>query len=400
MSVLPHTAVLQAIEALQQGRPVLLTDAKERENEADLVYVAEHIRAEHINFMATHARGLICLSLAPEIADRLQLPWMTTHNGTRFHTPFTVSIEAKHGISTGITAHDRAHTIRTVLQTNATSNDYVTPGHVFPLRADARGVLGRAGHTEGSVDLVWLAGFQGAAVICEVLAENGESARGEVLAAFAAQHHIPQLSIQEIQDYRLQQQILAEPVTQAALPTEFDESLEISAYHSILADDPIIVLKHPQLDVTQPVVVRIHSECLTGDVFGSLRCDCGLQLKQALKSIAAEAGVLIYLRQEGRGIGLVNKLKAYQLQSDGHDTVSANEALGLPVDQRCYLAAAHVLKALGISQVQLLTNNPQKIQDCQRCGLSVTRHPLVVELNAHSRPYWQTKRDKLGHMYE
>lgn len=392
--------VSQAIQALQQGRPVLLTDAQQRENEADLVYVAEHIQAEHINFMAVHARGLICLSLAPDMVDHLQLPLMTTHNQTRFHTPFTVSIEAAQGISTGITAQDRAHTIRTVLKEGAVPADYVSPGHVFPLRADAKGVLGRPGHTEGSVDLVRLAGFQAAAVICEVLAENGDSARGEVLQVFAARHNIPQLSIKDIQDYRLQHEILAVQITAAALPTEAAEALEISVYQSALEEDSIIVLKHPDVDVSQPVVVRIHSECFTGDVLASLRCDCGLQLQQALQRIATEAGVLIYLRQEGRGIGLVNKLKAYQLQTNGHDTVSANLALGLPVDQRHYLAAAHVLKALGIKQVQLLTNNPQKIQDCQRCGLAVERQALTVEVNPHSRPYWLAKRDKMGHMYE
>jgi 3,4-dihydroxy 2-butanone 4-phosphate synthase/GTP cyclohydrolase II len=279
-------AMAEAIAALQQGRPILLTDAKERENEADLVYVAEHIQTEDINFMAMQARGLICLSLAPDIVDRLQLPLMTAHNRTRFHTPFTVSIEASQGVSTGITAQDRAHTIRTVLKEAATAADYVSPGHVFPLRADARGVLGRAGHTEGSVDLVRIAGFQAAAVICEVLDEQGDSARGEALDAFAKRHHIPRVSILELQDYRLQQEILATPVTQAALPTEVSDALEISAYQSLLEDDTIVVLKHPRLDVSQPVVVRIHSECLTGDVFGSLRCDCGLQLRQALQQVA------------------------------------------------------------------------------------------------------------------
>lgn len=393
-------AMAEAIAALQQGRPILLTDAKERENEADLVYVAEHIQAEHINFMATQARGLICLSLAPEIVDRLQLPLMTAHNRTRFNTPFTVSIEASHGVSTGITAQDRAHTIRTVLKKAATCADYVSPGHVFPLRADARGVLGRAGHTEGSVDLMRLAGFQAAAVICEVLDDRGDSARGEALDAFAKQHNIPRVSILDVQDYRLQHELLAVQITEAALPTEMSDALEISAYQSLLEEDTMVVLKHPRLDVSRPVVVRIHSECLTGDVFGSLRCDCGLQLRQAMQQVARDAGVLIYLRQEGRGIGLVNKLKAYQLQACGHDTVSANVALGLPVDPRRYLGAAHVLKALGIRHVQLLTNNPQKIQDCQRCGLTVDRRALLVDLNPHSRPYWLTKRDKLGHLYE
>lgn len=396
---LPYSHPLeQAIDALRAGRPVILTDADDREHEGDLVYIADTITAEQINFMAIHGRGLICLALAPSIVDRLHLPLMTSNNQAAFKTAFTVSIEARQGVSTGISAQDRAHTIRAVLAADATAQDYVSPGHVFPLRAESGGVLTRAGHTEGSVDLATMAGFQGAAVICEILNNQGESCRGADLQAFAHQHQIPMVSIDALQQYRLQHEILAKPLADAALPTEWHEEFEISAFESCLDKEPIIVLKHRGVDVQQPVLTRIHSECLTGDVFGSQRCDCGWQLKTALAAIAAERGILIYLKQEGRGIGLVNKLKAYQLQSQGHDTVTANLALGFAEDQRHYLAAAHVLKALGVTQVALLSNNPRKIEDCQRCGLQVQRRALQAQANAHNQAYLQTKRVKLGHL--
>ena len=390
--------VLQAaIDALQNGRPVLLTDDANRENEGDLVYLAESITAAQVNFMATHGRGLICLSLAPAIADQLQLPMMTANNQASFHTPFTVSIEARTGVTTGITAQDRAHTMRSVVALDASIKDYVSPGHVFPLRAHADGVLGRAGHTEGSVELAKLAGSRAAAVMCEVLDEQGDSARGQALQDFIDKHQIPALSIQSLIDYRLKQEVLASEVVNVSLPTALADNLEVAAFESLLDPHDIVVLKHPALDCTKPVLVRIHSECLTGDVFGSLRCDCGLQLQQALSLIAAEAGVLIYLRQEGRGIGFANKLKAYQLQAEGYDTVSANTALGLPADQRHYLAAAHVLKALGLTNIELLTNNPHKITDLERCGLQVKRRSLVVAANVHSEAYLSTKYVKMGH---
>lgn len=387
-----------AIAALRSGRPVVLTDAESREHEGDLIYLAETIDAAQINFMATQGRGLVCLALAPEIVDRLQLPLMTHDNQTLFKTPFTISIEARHGVSTGIGAKDRAHTIRTVLAPNASCDDYVSPGHVFPLRAHPNGVFGRSGHTEGAVDLARLAGVQPAAVICEIMAADGESCRGDALLMFAQQHQIPVVSIQMIEDHRLRHEVLAREVVAATLPTAIDECFDIMAFDSLLEQNDIVVLKHPALDVNQRVTVRIHSECLTGDVFGSRRCDCGAQLAAAMTAISHEPGVLIYLRQEGRGIGLVNKLKAYQLQQQGHDTVSANLALGLPADRRHYLAAAQVLKALKITRIKLLTNNPHKLSDCQRCGLEVQREPLIVDANRHSQPYLTTKRVKLGHL--
>lgn len=387
-----------ALTALQNGQPILLTDDVARENEGDLVYLADAISAEQINFMATHGRGLICVALCPDIVEQLQLPSMTQNNQTRFNTPFTVSIEARDGVTTGITAADRAHTIRTVIAGDATPDVYVSPGHVFPLRAHRHGVLARAGHTEASVELAKLAGSRAAAVICEVLDERGDSARGDTLHAFATRHQIPLISIQCLVDYRLRQEVLASEVVNAVLPTDNDERFEMAVFSSILDEHDIVVLKHPAFNPAQPVLVRVHSECLTGDVFGSLKCDCGLQLQASLALIAAEAGVLIYLRQEGRGIGLVNKLKAYQLQAQGYDTVSANTALGLAADQRHYLAAAHVLKALGISQVELLTNNPQKLHDLERCGLQVTRRALVAKGNIHSQAYLATKCAKLGHL--
>ena len=387
-----------AITALQNGRPILLIDDALRENEGDLVFLAEEVSAEQINFMAMHGRGLICLSLAPELVDQLHLPLMTSNNQATFKTPFTVSIEARIGVTTGITAQDRAHTIRTVLKVGATTDDYVSPGHVFPLRAHPNGVLGRPGHTEGSVELAKLAGSKAAAVICEVLDDVGDSARGDKLQAFIDAHQIPVVSIRALCDYRLRAETLASEVVCAALPTDADERLEIAAFESMLDSQDIVVLKHVDLDISKPVLVRIHSECLTGDVFGSLRCDCGLQLQAALGLISAEAGMLIYLRQEGRGIGFVNKLKAYQLQAAGYDTVSANTALGLPADQRHYLAAAHVLKALGIREVELLTNNPHKITDLERCGVEVKRRALTSKANAHSQAYLSTKYAKLGHL--
>lgn len=387
-----------ALDALQSGRPILLTDDVARENEGDLIYLAEHIDATSVNFMATHGRGLICLALCPNLVDQLQLPLMTQNNQTSFNTPFTVSIEAKSGVTTGITAADRAHTMRSVVAVGATHHDYVSPGHVFPLRAHPHGVLGRAGHTEASVELAKLAGSRPAAVMCEVLNVDGDSARGDELTAFCELHRIPRLTIQCLIDYRLKQEILASEVVSAALPTNNAEAFEIAAFASILDEQDIVVLKHPNFDPKRPVLVRIHSECLTGDVFGSLKCDCGLQLQAALNMIAAEAGILIYLRQEGRGIGFVNKLKAYQLQAQGYDTVSANTALGLPTDQRHYLAAAHVLKALNITDVQLLTNNPHKISDLERCGLKVERRSLVSVANVHSQAYLSTKYAKLGHL--
>ncbi len=387
-----------AIEALQKGLPILLTDDAARENEGDLIYLADSVTAAQINFMVTHGRGLVCLALAPAIVDQLDLPLMTKNNQTSFNTPFTVSIEAKNGVSTGISAADRAHTIRTVVTCGASKADYVSPGHIFPLRAHHHGVLGRAGHTEASVELARLCGAREAAVICEVLDMNGDSARGDTLQAFIEQHHIPKVTIQAIIDYRLKSELLASEVVTAVLPTAQSEAFEISAFESFLDPHDIVVLKHPNFNPNLPVLVRIHSECLTGDVFGSLRCDCGVQLQEALALLAIEAGVLIYLRQEGRGVGFVNKLKAYQLQTMGYDTVEANLALGLSADQRHYLAAAHVLKALGITEVQLLTNNPQKIADVQRCGLKVQRRSLRVASNEFSHAYLSTKCAKLGHL--
>ncbi len=391
-------ALRVVIETLQKGLPILLTDDESRENEGDLVYLAATITAQQINFMATYGRGLVCLALAPKLVDQLQLPLMTQNNQTSFQTPFTVSIEARTGVTTGITAADRAHTIRTVVADYASTADYVSPGHVFPLRAHPQGVLGRAGHTEASIELARWCGVREAAVICEVLNVEGDSARGKDLQAFVTQHGIPRITIQAIIDHRLTHEILAHEVVTAALPTVDNDTFEIAAFESFLDPHDIVVLKHPDFNPNTPVLVRIHSECLTGDVFGSKRCDCGEQLKAALQLLAVEKGVLIYLRQEGRGVGFVNKLKAYQLQTLGYDTVDANLALGLKADQRHYLAAAHVLKALGIKEVQLLTNNPHKIADVERCGLTVQRRSLTMAANVFSHAYLTTKSVKLGHL--
>lgn len=389
----------QALEDIRQGRMVILVDDEKRENEGDLVIAADKITPEAINFMAKHARGLVCLTLTEDITRRLGLPLMPERHKLPNQAAFTVSIEAAKGVSTGISVQDRAHTIRVAVDPASTADDISTPGHVFPLQARTGGVLVRAGHTEGSVDLARLAGLQGAAVLCEIMNDDGTMARLADLQVFAKQHQLNIVSIQDLINYRLKHETIVEEVASAGLPLKSDQDFTIKIFQNTYDQMETVVLMHNKLDKTKPVLLRIHSECLTGDVFGSLRCDCGWQLETALTQLVAEQGVLIYMRQEGRGIGLSNKIKAYQLQTEGLDTVEANHQLGFLADHRHYGISAQILQQMGIKQVRLLTNNPDKIHELQDLGIEVVErvahemHPTEKNLR-----YLKTKRDKLGHL--
>lgn len=387
----------QAIAALKEGKMIILMDDEDRENEGDLVIAAEHVTPESINFMSRFGCGLICLSMANELIDKLQLPMMAAINRSPYGTAFTVSIEAAHGVSTGISAQDRAHTIKVAIDPKSGPMDVISPGHIFPLRAKAKGVLERTGQTEGSVDLARIAGLTPAAVICEVINEDGTMSRRDELTKFAKKHHLLMVTIQDLIDYRIRHETLVNPVATTRVPLNHHGDFNMTVFENSLDSAEHFALVKPTKEGVTPLV-RIHSECITGDVFGSIRCDCGKQLELSLDKIAKEGGVLIYLRQEGRGIGLVNKLRAYALQDEGLDTVEANLKLGLPPDDRNYAIAFQILKYLNIQTIRLLTNNPKKISGLAHFGIDIVeRIALEVEPNAENKKYLKTKREKLGH---
>ena len=390
--------VEEAIEDIRQGKAVVVVDAADRENEGDLTIAAQFATPEAINFMATHGRGLICLGLTEERCDELRLKPMAERNETPFGTAFTISIEAREGITTGISAPDRSRTIQVAIDPSKGPGDLVQPGHVFPLKSRRGGVLERAGQTEAAVDLARLAGLNPAGVICEVMNDDGTMARVDDLERYCARHRLKMITVADLIAYRRKHDKLIERVVETRLPTAFGEFNAVG-YRSLVDDKHHVALVKGDVDGAGDVLVRVHSECLTGDVFHSLRCDCGEQLESALAQIERNgSGVLLYLAQEGRGIGLLNKLRAYKLQDGGMDTVDANLELGLPVDLRDYGIGAQILVDLGLGSIRIMTNNPKKIIGLEGYGLSVTEQvPIQHEANPHNAAYLDTKRTRLGH---
>ena len=395
----PFATIEETLEDIRAGRMVVVCDAEDRENEGDLTLAAQFATPEAVNFMAKEARGLICLALTPERCDELGLDLMAAKNESPFQTAFTVSVEAREGVTTGISAHDRAHTIQVAIDPRSRPHDLVQPGHIFPLKAKAGGVLERTGQTEAAVDLARLAGLTPAGVICEVMNDDGTMARVPDLVGYCERHRLKMITVADLIAYRRRHDKLIERVVSAHMPTDFGD-FEVVGFRSLVDGKHHVALVKGVVNGQEDVLVRVHSECLTGDVFHSLRCDCGQQLGDALRRIEHEGqGVLLYLAQEGRGIGLLNKLRAYKLQEDGLDTVDANLELGLPADLRDYGIGAQILVDLGLTSIRLLTNNPKKIVGLEGYGLTVTdqipiQHPATV----HNADYLRTKRDRLGHL--
>ncbi|HUH65169.1 MAG TPA: bifunctional 3,4-dihydroxy-2-butanone-4-phosphate synthase/GTP cyclohydrolase II [Syntrophales bacterium] len=396
------STIKEAIVDIKSGRMVILVDDEDRENEGDLCMAAEFVTPEAINFMARYGRGLICLSLSEEMADKLNLHPMVVDNRSCFGTAFTISIEAKRGVTTGISAADRATTIKTAVADDVTPEDIVSPGHVFPIRAKRGGVLVRTGQTEGSVDLARLARLKPAGVICEIMKDDGTMARMPDLEVFAKEHGLKIVTISDLIQYRMQHESLIRRAAAATVPTLYGGKFKVVVYENDVDDMKHVALVKGEIAPEDEVLVRVHSECLTGDVFGSERCDCGHQLHRAMEMVEeAGKGVIVYMHQEGRGIGLVNKIKAYELQEKGKDTVEANISLGFKADLRDYGIGAQILADLGVRKMKLMTNNPKKIVGVEGYGLTVTeRVPIEIKPNENNIKYLKTKKKKMGHLLE
>jgi 3,4-dihydroxy 2-butanone 4-phosphate synthase / GTP cyclohydrolase II len=400
---MPVSPIEEVIEDIKAGKMVILVDDEDRENEGDLCMAAEAVTPEAINFMATHGRGLICLTMSPDIIKQLDLPMMVSQNKSPYGTGFTVSIEARTGVSTGISAADRARTIQAAVAPDAKPYDIISPGHIFPLKAREGGVLVRTGQTEGSVDLARLAGVRTAGVICEIMNEDGTMARMPDLELFAEKHDLKIATIADLVAYRLREDVLIHRAAEARIPTEIAGEFTAIVYTNDVDSHEHLALVKGEIKPDQEVLVRVHSECLTGDVFGSARCDCGLQLNAAMRMVEQEgSGVILYMRQEGRGIGLVNKIRAYKLQDEEKlDTVEANIKLGFKPDLRNYGIGAQILRDIGVKKMRLLTNNPKKIIGLEGYGIEVVdRLPLEMEANIENKEYLVCKRDRMGHLIE